>query len=95
MIVSFACKDTEKIFNEVVPKKFKLPPNLLKKSLDKLRILNAVGDINDLRIPPSNRLEALKGDRKGQFSIRINIQWRICFKFEDGHASDVIIIDYH
>ena len=95
MIVSFACRDTERIFNEQKPKKLRLSTGLLKKSLTKLRILDAASDIYDLRVPPSNRLEALKGDRTGQFSIRINLQWRICFRFEDGQASDVIIIDYH
>lgn len=95
MIISFACKDTERIFNEQKSKKLRLPAELLKKSLNKLRILDAASDIYDLRVPPSNRIEVLQGDRKGQFSIRINRQWRICFKFEDGYASDVIIIDYH
>ena len=95
MIISFACKDTESIFNEQRPRKLRLPNGLLKKSLTKLLILNAASEIYDLRVPPSNRVEALKGDRKNQFSIRINIQWLICFKFEEGNASNVIIIDYH
>jgi len=54
-----------------------------------------VGCLDDLRIPPNNRLEALKGDRRGQWSIRINNQWRVCFRFENGHAQDVEIVDYH
>lgn len=95
MIISFASSDTERIFNERKPVKLKLQEGLLRKALDKLRILNAANNIYDLRVPPSNRLEALKGDRKGYFSIRINLQWRICFKFEEGHASEVEIVDYH
>jgi proteic killer suppression protein len=58
-------------------------------------MINHAIDINDLRIPPANRLEALKGDRSGQFSIRINQQWRICFRWENGHAHEVEITDYH
>lgn len=61
----------------------------------RLTQLHAASGIDDLRFPPSNRLEALKGDRKGQWSIRINDQWRVCFRFEDGHACDVEIVDYH
>jgi proteic killer suppression protein len=61
----------------------------------KLQQLHAAGDLKDLSIPASNQLEALKGDRKGEYSIRINRQWRICFKWKDGHASDVEIADYH
>jgi len=61
----------------------------------KLNAIDAAIEIKDLRLPPSNRLEALKGNRKGQWSIRINNQWRICFKWVDGHAEDVEIVDYH
>jgi len=61
----------------------------------KLNAIDAAIEIKDLRFPPSNRLEALKGNRKGQWSIRINNQWRICFKWLDGHAEDVEIVDYH
>ncbi|MGQ0750351.1 MAG: type II toxin-antitoxin system RelE/ParE family toxin [Betaproteobacteria bacterium] len=61
----------------------------------RLTQLHAATRIDDLRLPPSNRLEALKGDRKGQWSIRINDQWRVCFRFEGGHALDVEIVDYH
>lgn len=61
----------------------------------KLALLNIAGKIEDLRVPPGNRLEALKGKRKGQWSIRINDQWRVCFRFEDGSALDVEIVDYH
>jgi len=61
----------------------------------KLRMLNSAATLDDLRIPPANRLEALKGDRKGQHSIRINDQWRVCFRWKDGDAHDVEIVDYH
>ena len=61
----------------------------------KLRMLNNAGDLNDLRIPPNNRLESLKGDRDGFYSIRVNSQWRICFQWENGGASKVEIVDYH
>ena len=64
-------------------------------ALRKLRMLNRAATLNDLRVPPANRLEKLKGDRQGQYSIRINDQWRICFKWQDGDAYDVEIIDYH
>lgn len=95
MINSFACKDTKRIFDGYWPKKLHFPEYLLKKALDKLRMIDAAMDLYDLRVPPSNRLEALKGDRKGQLSIRINLQWRICFRFENGNAYDVEIVDYH
>lgn len=64
-------------------------------AMRKLALLNIAGKIEDLRVPPGNRLEALKGKRKGQWSIRINDQWRVCFRFEDGSALDVEIVDYH
>jgi proteic killer suppression protein len=72
-----------------------LPPDIQNVALRKLRLLNAAQRLEDLRIPPANRLEALKGDRKGQHSIRINDQWRICFIWRDGHAHQVEIVDYH
>ena len=62
---------------------------------DKLKYVDAASDLRDLVVPPSNQLEALKGDRKGQYSIRINKQWRICFKWKDGDAFDVEVVDYH
>ena len=65
------------------------------RALMKLQQLNAAGDLKDLSIPASNRLEVLKGDRKGEYSIRVNKQWRICFRWQNGHASDVEIADYH
>lgn len=73
----------------------KLPTEIQQRALIKLAMLNQSVDLNDLRIPPSNRLEALKEDRKGKFSIRINQQWRICFRWENGDAHEVVIEDYH
>lgn len=93
MIVSFACKETEKIWNGQRSRHF--PPDIQDRALGKLRQLNAANSINDLRNPPSNRLEPLKADRQGQMSIRVNDQWRICFVFEDGNAHDVQMVDYH
>ena len=93
MIKSFRDKETEKIFNRYFSGK--LPQNIEGIARKKLIILDAVTEIEDLRVPPGNRLEALKGDRKGQHSIRINDQWRICFKWKDGDSYDVEITDYH
>ena len=93
MIKSFRDKETEKIFNRYFSGKF--PKNIQNTARKKLIILDAVTEIEDLRVPPGNRLEALKGDRKGQHSIRINDQWRICFKWKDGDSYDVEITDYH
>ncbi|MFH1241155.1 MAG: type II toxin-antitoxin system RelE/ParE family toxin [Pseudomonadota bacterium] len=93
MIKSFRDKETEKIFSRQLSGK--LPQNIQSVGRKKLVILDAALELNDLRIPPGNRLEALKGDRKGQHSIRINDQWRICFKWSDGNAYDVEITDYH
>ncbi|MGL4198056.1 MAG: type II toxin-antitoxin system RelE/ParE family toxin [Allorhizobium sp.] len=73
----------------------KLPPDIQVVALRKLRLMNSARQLNDLRIPPGNRLEALKGDGLGQYSIRINDQWRICFIWNDGGPSDVGIVDYH
>ncbi|TDI83531.1 MAG: type II toxin-antitoxin system RelE/ParE family toxin [Caldithrix sp.] len=93
MIRSFKCKETEKIFNRVISKKF--PNDIQRVALRKLRILNRANTLNDLRVPPGNRLEALKGRRKGQRSIRINDQWRICFEWHENDAHNVEIVDYH
>ena len=93
MIKSFKCKEAEKIFHREYSKK--LPHNIQRIAMRKLWILNASTDLNDLRIPTSNHLETLKGNRKGQHSIRINKQWRICFKWHDGNAHSVEIVDYH
>jgi proteic killer suppression protein len=93
MIKSFRDKETEKIFNRYFSSK--LPQNIQSIARKKLIILDAVIEIEDLKVPPGNRLEALKGDRRGQHSIRINDQWRICFKWKDGDSYDVEITDYH
>ncbi len=93
MIKSYRNKEAEKIFNRQFSGK--LPQNIQRVARKKLLILDAAPRLNDLRIPPGNQFEALKGDRKGQHSIRINDQWRICFKWSDGDAYDVEITDYH
>lgn len=72
-----------------------LPQAIQKAAARKLEIIEAAKDLDDLKIPPGNRLEALTGNRKGQHSIRINDQWRVCFEWLDGHASNVEIVDYH
>ena len=92
MIRSFACKQTEKLFYDEFAKKF---AGIERAARRKLMILHAAGDVNDLRIPPGNRLEILRGDRAGQHSIRINQKWRLCFIWRDGAAWDVEIVDYH
>lgn len=93
MIKSFRSKETEKVFNLKYSKK--LPPEIQQRALRKLKMLDAAESINDLRVPPGNRLEELGGDRKGQHSIRINNQWRICFIWHDEDAWEVEITDYH
>ncbi len=93
MIRSFKSKETEKIFRRVRSKK--LPGDIQQVALRKLRMLQRSQSLADLRVPPSNRLDRLKGDRAGQYSIRINDQWRICFRWEKGDAFDVEIVDYH
>ena len=93
MIKSFRDKETGKVWNREYSKK--LPNDIQERALMKLQQLHAAGDLKDLSIPASNQLETLKGDRKGEYSIRINKQWRICFKWKDGHALDVEIADYH
>jgi proteic killer suppression protein len=93
VIRSFASKETEKIFGRRVSRK--LPRDIQQVALRKLRMLNRAVTLNDLRVPPANRLERLHGDRAGQYSIRINDQWRICFEWRDGDAFDVEIVDYH
>lgn len=93
MIKSFACKETEKLFNRDFARK--LPQSIHQIARQKLEILDATEVIQDLRIPLSNHLEKLSGDRKGQYSIRINKQWRICFEWHDGNAYKVEIVDYH
>jgi proteic killer suppression protein len=93
MIRSFKNKDTEAIFRGEFVKG--MDGQIQQRSREKLKYLDAAGDLRDLMIPPSNRLEALQGDRKGQYSIRVNQQWRICFRWDNGDASDVEITDYH
>jgi proteic killer suppression protein len=93
MIKSFNSKETEKIWRGIVSKK--LPIDIQQIARRKLRMLNNSKTLDDLRIPPANRLEKLKGNREGQWSIRINDQWRICFKFHEGNCYNVEITDYH
>jgi proteic killer suppression protein len=93
MIQSFKCKETEKILNRLFSEKF--PNDIQRVALRKLRMLNRATILNDLKVPPADRLELLKGNRKGQYNIRINDQWRICFIWRKGDAFDVEIVDYH
>ncbi len=93
VIVSFKSKEAELIWNGSFSKK--LPSQIQDIARRKLRMLNNSFTINDLKIPPSNHLEQLKGDRKGEYSIRINDQWRICFEWNNGNVRNVDIIDYH
>jgi proteic killer suppression protein len=93
MIESFRCKETQKIFSREYSRR--LPSAIQKVALRKLRMLHRSSTIEDLRIPPGNRLEALSGNRKGQHSIRINNAWRICFVWRDRSAHDVEIVNYH
>jgi toxin HigB-1 len=93
MIKTFKCKDTEKLFTGKFIKK--LPTNIQHVALRKLKILDAVTILDTLKVPPGNRLEALKGNRANQHSIRINDQWRICFIWNQGNAYEVEIVDYH
>lgn len=92
MIKTFKCKDTESLFLGRRVSRF---VNIERAALRKLEQLDLALVIDDMRVPPGNRLEALKGDRSHQWSVRINNQWRVCFRFEDGHALDVEIVDYH
>ena len=93
MIKSFNCKETEKIFSGIVSKKF--PHDLQSRALRKLTMLDAAENIDDLKRPPSNRLEKLSGDRSKQYSIRINDKYRICFEWIDNESENVEIVDYH
>ena len=93
VIVTFADPDTEALFRRERPKR--IDPRIHQTALRKLRYLDAAATLADLRTPPGNRLEALRGDRTGQHSIRVNDQWRIVFTWRDGRAHDVAIVDYH
>jgi len=95
MILSFRDEETELIWIGRFSKKIKLPTNLHNMARRKLRMIAAVITLETLRVPPNNRLKALKGDRKGQWSIRINDQWRICFEWQNESAYNVEISDYH
>jgi len=92
MIRSFTCADTEALFNSQAVSRFR---NIERVARRKLLQLHAATELNSLRIPPGNQLEALKGDRKGQHSLRINDQWRVCFSWHDDGAYRVEIVDYH
>ncbi len=93
MIRNFKDKEAESIYNR--QRSRRLPPDIQQVALRKLRMLNRAQSLQDLRVPPANRLERLAGNRAGQYSIRINDQWRICFVWEGGDATDVEIVDYH
>ena len=92
MIQTFRCRDTEALFNGKRVNRFR---NIERPALRKLEQLDLALVIDDLRAPPGNRLEPLKGSRSGQWSVRINDQWRVCFRFENGNTLDVEIVDYH
>jgi len=93
MIRSFKCKETARIFEFGFSRKF--PVSILKSAIIRLAMLNRSGKLQDLRVPPSNHLEKLTGDREGQYSIRINDKYRLCFKWQNNNAYDVEITDYH
>lgn len=93
MIVSFGNKATEKLYNGQRVKL--MPPDIVRRAVMRLSRIEAATCVRDLYFPPSHHLERLSGDREGQWSIRINDQWRICFRFEGGHAHEVEIVDYH
>lgn len=93
MIRNFKDKETQKIFER--QRSRKLPSEIQQVALRKLRMLNRAETLQDLRVPPANRLERLAGNRKDQYSIRINDQWRICFEWQDGDSLNVEIVDYH
>lgn len=93
MIKTFKCKETEQIYNQQFSKK--LPAAIQKIALRKLIMMDNAENIQDLKVPPSNHLEKLSGDRAGQYSIRINDQYRICFTMDNNHIHNVEIVDYH
>ena len=93
MIQSFKCKETAKVFDSGFSRKF--PTSIVKPAIIRLAMLNRSGKLEDLRIPPSNHLKKLTGDREGQCSIRINDKYRVCFRWQENNAYDVEIVDYH
>ena len=93
MIKSFADKETEKVYNQIFSRK--LPHDIQQVALRKLIMIDNAGGLEDLRVPPANRLEALSGKREGQYSIRINDQFRICFNVDENNFMNVEIVDYH
>ena len=93
MIKTFANRETQQVF--ISGSSRRLPPDLIKRAIRRLEYVDLAKTLNDLRVPPSNRLHALSGDREGQYSISINERWRICFRFREGDAYDVEITDYH
>ena len=93
MIKSFKCKESEKIFQGQISKKF--PADIQTRSFNKLAAIHVSNTLHDLKLPPSNHLEQMKGNRSNQYSIRINNKYRICFKWIDGIAEEVEIVDYH
>ncbi len=93
MIKSFKDRETQQIFTR--QRSRRLPPDIQQVAVRKLRMLNNAYALNDLQVPPANRLEKLEGDRAGQYSIRINDRWRVCFAWRDGDAYDVEMVDYH
>ena len=92
MIRTFRCKDTERLFNDIPVKRFRAIERAARR---KLEVLDAAQRLDDLRAPPGNRLEALRGDRAAQYSIRVNDRWRICFEWRGTDAFEVEIVDYH
>ena len=93
MIRTFANRETQELFTKGQSRR--LPPDIIRRAIRRLEYIDLADTLDDLKIPPSNRLHALKGSRRGQHSISINTQWRICFRFIDGDAYDVEITDYH
>ncbi|HOP46554.1 MAG TPA: type II toxin-antitoxin system RelE/ParE family toxin [Desulfobacteraceae bacterium] len=93
MIKTFADSETEHFYTTGKSRRF--PPDIHKRAAMRLNQLDAATVLDDLRMPPSNRLEPLRGDRTGRYSIRINDQWRLCFRFENANAYDVEVLDYH
>ena len=93
VILSFACAETARVFRAELSRR--LPPDLQRSARRKLLALHAATELRQMAVPPGNRLEALKGGRKGQHSIRVNDQWRICFRWRDGNAHEVEMVDYH